>query len=93
MSVRGFDPSASTEPRSVSIWQVTYITLGICAFTWLSVFAMLMALAPQLSMTADMPVRQSAAIVSLAATLMMARSPASMVRSNKAEDLLSWLHQ
>lgn len=59
--------------------QVTCITLGVCLATWLSVFGLLMALAPTLPMTASLPSGQSAAIISLAGTLMMARSPASMV--------------
>ena len=63
----------------VPVVQVTCITLGICIATWLSVFGLLMAFAPSLPMTAGLPSGQSAAIISLAATLMMARSPASMV--------------
>ncbi|BDA45644.1 hypothetical protein COCOBI_07-4310 [Coccomyxa sp. Obi] len=59
--------------------QVTCITLGVCIATWLSVFGLLMAIAPSLPMTASLPTSQSAAVVSLAATLMMARSPASMI--------------
>jgi hypothetical protein len=60
--------------------QVAYITLGICLATWLSVFGVLLLMAPYLPMTAALPRAQAVGVISLAATLMMARSPASMVR-------------
>lgn len=63
-------------PASV---QVLCITLGICVATWAFVFVALLAMAPYLPMTAGLAPRQTFGVISLAATLMMARSPASMV--------------
>ena len=61
--------------------QVACITLGICLATWVAVFAALLLMAPHLPMTAQMPRSQAVGVISLGATLMMARSPASMVRA------------
>ena len=62
--------------------QVTYITLGICLATWLAISGLMLSLASVLPMTAALPSKHRAAVASLAGTLMMARSPASMVSSS-----------
>ena len=62
--------------------QVTYITLGICLATWLAISGLMLSLASVLPMTAALPSKHRAAVASLAGTLMMARSPASMVGSS-----------
>ena len=62
--------------------QVTYITLGICLATWLAISGLMLSLASVLPMTAALPSKHRAAVASLAGTLMMARSPASMVCSS-----------
>ena len=59
--------------------QVTYITIGVCLATWVAISGLLLGLAAYLPMTAELPSKQRAAVASLAGTLMMARSPASMV--------------
>ena len=59
--------------------QVLCITLGICVATWAFVFVALLVMAPYLPMTAGLTPNQTFGVISLAATLMMARSPASMV--------------
>ena len=59
--------------------QVTYITMGVCLATWVTITGLLLGLAAYLPMTADLPSKHRAAVASLAGTLMMARSPASMV--------------
>ena len=59
--------------------QVLCITLGVCVATWAFVFVALLLMAPYLPMTAGLTPNQTFGVISLAATLMMARSPASMV--------------
>jgi len=60
--------------------QVTYITLGVCLATWVTISGLLLSLSAYLPMTAALPGKHRAAVASLAGTLMMARSPASMVQ-------------
>ena len=62
--------------------------MGICLATWVFVFAALLLMAPYLPMTAQMPRSQAVGVISLGATLMMARSPASMVRVASCRDLV-----
>ncbi|KAK9830422.1 hypothetical protein WJX72_011685 [[Myrmecia] bisecta] len=66
--------------------QVACITLGIALFTWVYVFAAMMILAPFIPITLHLRQRQVEAIASLAATLMIARSPASAIAVLKETD-------
>jgi hypothetical protein len=59
--------------------QVTLITLGISAATWLAVFVAVISLAPYIPATIGMTSNQVAVYCSLCATLMIARSPASAI--------------
>ena len=59
--------------------QVTWITLGIAACTWVLVFPAALALAPYIPFMAAAPRHTVTAIASLIATLAVARSPASAV--------------
>ena len=70
---------ASQQLTTILRVQVTYVTLGICLATWLAIFGLMLSLASILPMTAALPSKHRAAVASLAGTLMMARSPASMV--------------
>ena len=81
---RGHACLRNLEAQLIAIlgWQVTYITLGICLATWLAISGLMLSLASVLPMTAALPSKHRAAVASLAGTLMMARSPASMVRSS-----------
>ena len=66
--------------KKLGILQVVAITLSISAFTFVAVFAAMLLLAPVLPLTRNLTSRQIEGIASLAATLMIARSPASAVR-------------
>ena len=59
--------------------QVSYLTLCISTFTWMAVSGAMIIVAPFVALTATLPQRQLDGIASLAGTLMIARSPASMV--------------
>ena len=59
--------------------QVLYITLGVSAASYAFVYSALVALAPSLALLRAQPWRKMQTIASMAATLAIARSPASMV--------------
>lgn len=61
--------------------QVTWITLGISGCTWVLVFPCALALASYLPFMAAVPPHTVTAMATLLATLAVARSPASAVRS------------
>ena len=58
---------------------MTWITLGIAACTWVLVFACTLGLVPYIPFTAKLPQSTGTAVATLAATLAVARSPASAV--------------
>ena len=61
--------------------QVLYITLGVSAASYAFVYAALVGAAPGLGLLRGQPWRKLQTIASMAATLAIARSPASMVPS------------
>ena len=63
------------------VHQVVAITLGVSICTWVFVFTAMMLLAAYIPFFATIMERQVASISSLAAMLMVARSPASAVSS------------
>lgn len=56
-----------------------YITLGVSAASYAFVYSTLVALAPSLALLRAQPWRKLQTMASMAATLAIARSPASMV--------------
>lgn len=65
--------------RARAARQVLYITLGVSAASYAFVYAALVGLAPGLALLRGQPWRKLQTIASMAATLAIARSPASMV--------------
>lgn len=70
-------PPAALSPSP----QVTWLTVGVSVCSWLAVFLAMQALEPLLPFSASQPQYAVNAMATLAATLAVARSPASAVRS------------